>query len=35
MSNKEFETLETNNEIKNMSIEEKRQEFLLNYKKDF
>ena len=34
MSNKEFETLETNNEIKNMSIEEKRQEFLLNYKKD-
>lgn len=34
MSNKEFETLETNNEIKNMSIEDKRQEFLLNYKKD-
>lgn len=34
MSNKEFETLENNNEIKNMSIEEKRQEFLLNYKKD-
>ncbi len=34
MSNKEFETLETNNEIKNMSIEEKRQAFLINYKKD-
>lgn len=34
MSNKEFETLETNKEIKNMSIEERRQAFLINYKKD-
>lgn len=34
MSNKEIETLETNDEIKNMSIEERRQAFLINYKKD-